>query len=174
MTSSLPHAPVRTEPTLPSLRELVAFVIAAAADRALVDRLRLDPVERTWIRLDGPGGSEAWLIGWPPGTGTGWHDHGGSAGAFAVARGYLDEFTPPRAASAGGDVVFAPGAEVRVRMSAHSARGLPEHHLHDVCNTSAEHAISVHVYAPALSRMTRYVHENGVLAPHSVEYPEEW
>ena len=46
---------------------------------------------RTWIRLDGPGGSEAWLIGWPPGTGTGWHDHGGSHGAFATAAGVLRE-----------------------------------------------------------------------------------
>lgn len=174
MISPLPHAPARTEPTVPSLRELVAFVIAAAADRELVDRLPLDPVERTWIRLDGPGGSEAWLIGWPPGTGTGWHDHGGAAGAFAVARGCLDEFTPPRAASAGGTVVFASGAEVRVRMSAHSARGLPEQHLHDVRNTSAEHAISLHVYAPALNRMNRYVHEDGVLAAHSVEYADDW
>ena len=40
--------------------------------------LPLDPEGRTWVRLDGPGGSEAWLIGWPPGTGTGWHDHADS------------------------------------------------------------------------------------------------
>ncbi|MBI0379756.1 cysteine dioxygenase, partial [Streptomyces albiflaviniger] len=58
----------------PSAAELLDFARRTAADAELVASLPLDPEGRTWLRLDGPGGSEAWLIGWPPGTGTGWHD----------------------------------------------------------------------------------------------------
>src|SRR5689334_20321814 len=36
---------------------------------------------------------EAWLLSWVPGQRTGLHDHGGSAGAFAVVRGVLSEAT---------------------------------------------------------------------------------
>lgn len=52
--------------TAPTQAELLDFVRRTAADAELVDSLPLDPEGRTWIRLDGPGGSEAWLIGWPP------------------------------------------------------------------------------------------------------------
>lgn len=69
----------------PTAAELLEFVRRTAADTDLIAALPLDPEGRTWIRLDGPGGSEAWLIGWPPGTGTGWHDHADSLGAFSTA-----------------------------------------------------------------------------------------
>ncbi|MEW5543049.1 cysteine dioxygenase, partial [Streptomyces cyaneofuscatus] len=71
----------------PTVAELLDFVRSAAEDEALIASLPLDPEGRTWVRLDGPGGSEAWLIGWPPGTGTGWHDHADSVGAFTTASG---------------------------------------------------------------------------------------
>lgn len=174
MTLPRQHARFPDKTTALPPRELVAFVIAAAADSALLARLDLDPVKRTWIRLRGPGNSEAWLIGWPPGSGTGWHDHGGATGAFAVARGCLDELTPPTTSTGRATATFAPGTEVRVRLSAHSARSLPDRHIHDVRNTSTEHAISIHVYSPALSRMNRYVHEGGRLTVHAVESADDW
>src|SRR3954447_27009918 len=36
-------------------------------------------------------GAQVWLLSWLPGQGTDLHDHGPSAGAFAVARGMLTE-----------------------------------------------------------------------------------
>ncbi|MDQ0840387.1 hypothetical protein QFZ68_000067 [Streptomyces sp. V1I6] len=71
--------------------QLLAFVRRIAADADLVAALPLDPQGRIWVRLEGPGGSEAWLIGWPPGAGTGWHDHAESIGAFTTAVGELTE-----------------------------------------------------------------------------------
>ena len=75
----------------PTSAELLDFVTRVAADSALIARLPLPEQGRTWMRLEGPDGSEAWLIGWPPGAETGWHDHGGSRGAFATAAGELAE-----------------------------------------------------------------------------------
>src|SRR6478752_5951016 len=49
----------------PTVAELLDFVRRTAEDAALVASLPLDPEGRTWLRLDGPGGSEAWLISWP-------------------------------------------------------------------------------------------------------------
>src|SRR3954468_20754269 len=111
--ASVPSAVSRAPPT-PTQAHLLAFVRRTAADAELIASLPLDPEGRTWVRLEGPGGSEAWLIGWPPGhgtgghregpggseawligwppgTGTGWHDHAESAGAFVTAAGELKE-----------------------------------------------------------------------------------
>lgn len=71
----------------PTAAELLDFVRRVASDAEIVASLPLDPEGRTWVQLEGPGGSEAWLIGWPPGTGTGWHDHADSVGAFTTAAG---------------------------------------------------------------------------------------
>ena len=51
------------------------------------------PAERTWIRLLATDDYELWLISWPPGAVTDWHDHGASSGAFTVLRGSLTEHT---------------------------------------------------------------------------------
>ena len=89
--SPAPAAEPATGSSAPTEAELLDFVRRTAADDELIASLPLDPEGRTWLRLNGPGGSEAWIIGWPPGTGTGWHDHGGSHGAFATAAGELTE-----------------------------------------------------------------------------------
>ncbi|MGZ4613275.1 MAG: cysteine dioxygenase [Kineosporiaceae bacterium] len=46
---------------------------------------------RHYTRLLACPGWEAWLLTWLPAQATGLHDHGGSAGAFAVLDGELDE-----------------------------------------------------------------------------------
>lgn len=84
-------AQVPGTPKTPTQADLLDFVRRTAADTELIASLPLDPEGRTWVRLEGPGGSEAWLIGWPPGTGTGWHDHADSVGAFLTASGELKE-----------------------------------------------------------------------------------
>ncbi|MFD8630870.1 MULTISPECIES: cysteine dioxygenase [unclassified Streptomyces] len=161
----------------PTAAELLAFAQRTAADPDVVASLPLDPEGRTWIRLDGPGGSEAWLIGWPPGTGTGWHDHAESRGAFATARGRLTEHSlSVRLPSEGWQSLhLASGVDRSRRLGAGAGRAFGEHHVHEVLNESAtEHAISVHAYYPPLPLIRRYSRSGPVLHLEQVERPADW
>lgn len=171
-----PTAPA-TPPSGPSPAQLLAFVREAAADSALVSSLPLDPQERTWIRLEGPGGSEAWLIGWPPGSGTGWHDHGGSHGAFATAAGALKEDSlAVRLPTEGWRTLELEDGVDRDRvLTEGDARAFGEHHVHEVRNESeGAHAVSIHAYYPPLPMMRRYSRTGAVLRLEEVELPGEW
>jgi predicted metal-dependent enzyme (double-stranded beta helix superfamily) len=103
---------------------------------------------------------EAWLLTWLPGQSTGLHDHGGSAGAFAVLDGVLDEtvLVPDEHSMARRNRPYAAG----------EIRGFGRHHVHDVAPAGGP-AVSLHVYAPALIGMTRYVLEDGALVPLASE-----
>ncbi|MFE1411451.1 cysteine dioxygenase [Streptomyces sp. NPDC085524] len=161
----------------PPAAELLAFALRTAADPDVVAALPLDPEGRTWIRLDGPGGSEAWLIGWPPGTGTGWHDHAESRGAFATARGRLTEHSlSVRLPSEGWQSLhLASGVDRSRQLGAGAGRAFGEHHVHEVLNESAtEHAISVHAYYPPLPLIRRYSRSGPVLHLEDVERPADW
>jgi Cysteine dioxygenase type I len=101
--------------------------------------------------------AEIWLLSWLPGQATALHDHGPSSGAFAVAHGRV--FERVVTASRGGRRARELGAALvagRVRM-------FGPHYVHQVRNTSAEPAVSVHVYAPRLSVMSTYRLENSRL-----------
>ncbi|WP_434597364.1 cysteine dioxygenase [Streptomyces sp. A5-4] len=164
-------------PAGPSAAELLAFVRRTAADASLVASLPLDPEGRTWVRLDGPYGSEAWLIGWPPGSGTGWHDHGGSHGAFAAAGGSLrEESLAARLPTEGWKTLeLADDVDRERRLTTGEGRAFGAHHVHQVLNESpGEHAISVHAYYPPLPMMRRYSRTGAVLRLEHVERPEEW
>ncbi|ARF57775.1 cysteine dioxygenase [Streptomyces gilvosporeus] len=161
----------------PSAAALLDFALRTAADTALIASLPLDPEGRTWIRLDGPDGSEAWLIGWPPGTGTGWHDHGGSRGAFATAAGELTEQSLAVQLPTEGwkTLELADGVDRRRRLGDGHGRAFGPHHVHQVLNLSAAtHAVSVHAYYPPLPLMRRYSRTGPVLRLEEVERPEEW
>ncbi|MDJ0464735.1 cysteine dioxygenase [Streptomyces sp. H27-C3] len=161
----------------PSSAELLEFVRRTAADASLVASLPLDPGGRTWVRLDGPSGSEAWLIGWPPGSGTGWHDHGGSHGAFAAAGGSLrEESLAARLPTEGWKTLeLADGVDRERQLTAGQGRAFGAHHVHQVLNESpGEHAISVHAYYPPLPMMRRYSRTGAVLRLEHVERPKEW
>lgn len=93
---------------------------------------------------------EAWLLTWLPGQSTGLHDHGGSAGAFAVVEGVVDE------AVLAPSTARAPGALVHHSLPAGRVRAFGGAHLHDVTNVGREPAVTLHVYAPALSTMRRF------------------
>ncbi|GGO55050.1 cysteine dioxygenase [Streptomyces daqingensis] len=172
------RGPTTTAPAAaPSEAELLDFVRATAADEQLVASLPLDPDGRTWLRLNGPGGSEAWIIGWPPGTGTGWHDHGGSRGAFATARGELTEDSlAARIPTEGWKTLeLADGVDRERRLSAGSGRAFGPHHVHQVLNESdGTHAVSVHAYYPPLPLMRRYSRTGALLRLEQVERPGEW
>ncbi|MCQ9130774.1 MULTISPECIES: cysteine dioxygenase [Streptomyces] len=161
----------------PTQADLLDFVRRTAADTELISSLPLDPEGRTWVRLEGPGGSEAWLIGWPPGTGTGWHDHADSVGAFQTARGTLKEYSLAARLPADGWKTLELADDVdRVRsLTAGHGRAFGRHHVHEVLNESpAEHAVSVHAYYPPLPGMRRYSRTGRVLRLEQVERPEDW
>lgn len=116
---------------------------------------RFDAASRWYARLFAAADHEAWLLTWLPGQSTDLHDHGGSAGAFALVSGALTEET----VHAGTN-----GAVLRsASFTAGDARPFGTRHVHRIVNTSTEPAISLHVYGPALTRMTRYRLRDGAL-----------
>ncbi|MFE1209555.1 cysteine dioxygenase [Streptomyces albidoflavus] len=179
LPSPTPETPAAHTAEGPGQAELLAFVRRAAADTALVATLPLDPEGRTWLRLDGPGGSEAWLIGWPPGTGTGWHDHGGSYGAFATAAGSLREDSLahrlPTDGRTGTTLELPEGIDRTRELSPPQGRAFGPHHVHQVLNTADHtHAVSVHAYYPPLPLMRRYSRSGQALRLEQIERPEDW
>jgi hypothetical protein len=95
------------------------------------------------VRLLATAEFDAWLLRWPPNTRVTPHDHGDSAGAFAVVSGELVELrwfaTGPRArtVSPGGPIIIERGV------------------VHDVIAGPGP-SLSVHVYSPPLTAMSFY------------------
>ncbi|WP_251829615.1 cysteine dioxygenase, partial [Streptomyces sp. ATCC 21386] len=138
-----PVVPLSSAPTssAPTQAELLAFARRTAADAELIASLPLDPEGRTWVRLEGPGGSEAWLIGWPPGTGTGWHDHADSVGAFVTAAGELKEYSLAARLPTDGwkTLELTEGVDRERQLPAGKGRSFGRHHVHEVLNLSLIH-----------------------------------
>jgi mannose-6-phosphate isomerase-like protein (cupin superfamily) len=134
-----------------------------ATDPDLRRHVDLDAADRSWRRLDATEHLEIWVIAWPPGSRTGWHDHLDSEGAFLVVEGGLLE----RAWS---------GGRVDERwLTTGDGRSFGRHHAHDVTNPGTRPALSVHVYSPSLRGMTRYTLDGGALRATGVERAgEEW
>ncbi|MEU3976820.1 cysteine dioxygenase [Streptomyces bacillaris] len=161
----------------PTVAELLDFVRRAAEDTALIASLPLDPEGRTWVRLDGPRGSEAWLIGWPPGTGTGWHDHADSVGAFTTASGTLKEHSLAVRLPTDGwkTLELNDGVDRERELAAGQGRAFGQNHVHEVLNESdSVHAVSVHAYYPPLPRIRRFSRTGAVLRLEQTEVPEDW
>jgi predicted metal-dependent enzyme (double-stranded beta helix superfamily) len=120
--------------------------------------VRLSANGRWYERLHRDEHLEVWLISWLPGHGTGFHDHGGSAGAFAVALGSLEEHD-----IAGARTV--PAGQVR---------GFGAGYIHDVRNAGQAPAVSVHVYSPPLAVMNRYERTDSGFDLRAREDSNEW
>lgn len=138
---SSPVAPAAPEP-LGVLAALVRDV--AARPERWHPQVRFQTEQRWWTRLDGPPGIDVWLLSWLATQGTELHDHGAAAAAFTVVRGALTEV---RAATPGLTTRTVRAGQVQT-----VAAGV----VHDVVNRDAEPAVSIHAYAPRLSRMTYY------------------
>jgi mannose-6-phosphate isomerase-like protein (cupin superfamily) len=106
--------------------------------------------------------AQIWLLSWLPGQGTDLHDHGTSAGAFAVARGTLTERV---VAARSREAVREDAAD----LAAGRVRWFGPHYVHQVTNTLDEPAVSIHVYAPALRWMNTYRVEHGALVRTGTE-----
>ncbi|MFF3852519.1 cysteine dioxygenase [Micromonospora sp. NPDC002575] len=132
--------------------DLLAVAARYAADPAgWPVPLRFDPEQRWYARLAVADDHEVWALSWLPGQGTDLHDHGGSSGAFLVVDGVLTEET-------------VSGGRLRPhRLAAGAGRRFGARHVHVVTNRDDQPAVSVHVYRPALTRMTRYRLVDGLL-----------
>lgn len=134
-----------------------------ATDPELRDLVDLTSRERTWRRLDATAHLEIWVIGWPVGTSTGWHDHLRSEGAFLTVEGTLAEQS------------WSQGTVHERLLGAGDGRGFGANHVHTVGPIDDTPALSVHVYSPALRGMTRYAWRDGALRPLGVERAgEQW
>jgi predicted metal-dependent enzyme (double-stranded beta helix superfamily) len=119
---------------------------------------RFNPSDRWYHRLAVADDHEVWLLTWLPGQGTDLHDHGGSAGAFHVFAGTLTEDT------------VTPEARITSRELGEGAgRRFGTRHIHRIINRSSRPAVSIHVYGPALTTMTRYRVGAGGLEVQTVE-----
>ncbi|MEU6617160.1 cysteine dioxygenase [Streptomyces parvus] len=178
VSSSAPSASAASSAgAAPAITELLEFVRRTARNEALIASLPLDPEGRTWIRLDGPGGSEAWLIGWPPGTGTGWHDHADSIGAFTTAAGALKENSLAVRLPTDGwkTLELTEGVDRSRELATGQGRAFGRNHVHEVLNESEDvHAVSVHAYYPPLPRIRRFSRTGAVLRLEQTESPGDW
>jgi predicted metal-dependent enzyme (double-stranded beta helix superfamily) len=139
--------------TSPRLHRLVRRL--AERTELWTPHVRFAAASRWSVRVAATDEYEAWLLTWLPGQSTGLHDHGGSAGAFTVLRGVLEESTMPPGGSRG------PAELVRRTLPAGRVRAFGPDLVHDVANPAppgtGEPAVSLHVYAPALETMRRFV-----------------
>ena len=131
--------------------ELLTAIATGLASVALPWELATGehPAERQFQLLIATDVYDAWLVHWPVGTGLDLHDHGGSAGAFAVVAGELEEG------------VIRDGATVTARVGPGASVVFGEGHVHAVVNRRDFGATSVHVYSPPLTSMGYYRHEVG-------------
>jgi mannose-6-phosphate isomerase-like protein (cupin superfamily) len=141
---------------------LLEVVRDHAADPDLLDLLDPCADERSWLRLLTTEDYELWLISWPVGAATDWHDHGPSAGAFTVLRGSLTEHT------------FTGGLQL-VDIGVGDGKAFGAGYAHDVRNASGRPALSLHAYSPRLTTMTRFRFRGDRLEMLGVERAgEEW
>ena len=155
MTATFPTASplVRPRPTSRTARAALAQYLSTHDPLRSVD---LTVPDRTWVRVEHGVDADIWLITWPAGSSTGWHDHGSATGAFVVLEGSLTEYVWTGVATA--TTLESPGV-----------REFDGSHIHDVVNHGVRTAVSLHAYAPSLAAMTRYELVRGRLQVTSVE-----
>ena len=102
--------------------------------------------ERRYQLLERTADYEVWVISWPVGVGLLLHDHGGSAGAFQVVDGVLEETS-----------TTVRGRRLRRRLiGPGQGKSFGAEYVHSIVNPETAPATSVHVYSPPLTSMTFY------------------
>lgn len=141
-TVALSAAPTSAHPALIARR--------LAADPARWRHLlAFHPGERFVTLLEQTAGQEIWLMSWLPGQGTDLHNHGGATGAFTVVSGTLTE----RVARGSGTEL---PVETVHRVTTGQSRVFGPGYVHQVTNTGAGPAVSIHVYRPGRLPMINY------------------
>jgi hypothetical protein len=155
--------------------QLLRWAAEAAATPGLLDRLTVTSHERSWIALHTPTDWDAWLVAWPGGSDTGWHDHQGAAGVLFVVQGRLTEFSLAGGPSLFSDDAVGGWSDVRTRrVDTGRGRAFGTNHVHHVVNEYEEIAYSVHVYSPKLRGMTRYAWQDDALLVTGTEPAGSW
>jgi predicted metal-dependent enzyme (double-stranded beta helix superfamily) len=168
-TTIRPTSPASMQPgQLLGARQLAEVVRRLAASPAeWVTRVRLNTAGRWYERIHLDDSHEVWVISWLPGQATGFHDHGGSAGAFAVVWGTLMERRVVGGVST-GHVLGKP-------VGAGGTRAFGPRYIHDLRNAApAVVAVSVHAYSPPIPQMTRYDLTPGGLVKLGIDGPAAW
>ncbi|MEU2350439.1 cysteine dioxygenase family protein [Modestobacter sp. NPDC049651] len=178
--TSLAPAPTHAAPTTPPAAlpsRAAALAVALTLHPDLWAPLVEYRAEERWTSLLDPAaaagvlapelhgdlaGAQVWLLSWLPGQGTVLHDHGASAGAFAVAGGTLTE----RVVATRTD---GTASETRADLAAGRVRYFGDHYVHQVTNPHDEPAVSVHVYTPGLRWMNSYEVAGGRLVRTGTE-----
>jgi Cysteine dioxygenase type I len=125
--------------------KLLALVRWMAAEVAPWSRYR-ELTGRKYELLERTADYELWVIYWPVAVGLSLHDHGGSAGAFQVVDGVLEETS-----------TSLRGRRLRRRLiGAGRGKAFGPEYVHSIVNPETAPATSVHAYSPALSSMTFY------------------
>ncbi len=164
--SASPASAARPRVTSTSPDRLRRLVRALASEPgAWASRVRYELDRRWYTLLEQDEDREIWLLSWLPGQQTGFHDHGGSAGAFAVASGRLEERAVRRGRPQLRGSALGTGA----------ARAFGPGYVHNVLNVSGHPAVSVHAYSPPLAEMNRFeITSSGLLAPAPGNVPTTW
>jgi predicted metal-dependent enzyme (double-stranded beta helix superfamily) len=131
----------------------------AGAPGQWLSLVRYDTSKRWYRRILLNEQYEVWLLSWLPGQQTGFHDHGPSAGAFAVVLGRLRERAAPSGRPEAIEKIVPQGA----------VRSFGPDYIHDVRNDSAQPAVSIHAYSPPLTTMRRFDVAAGGLLLATVE-----
>jgi len=135
---------IQIQSVLPRLRTLVDGI--ANSPEIWLPSIRFDLAERYCFRLRRDDDLEVWLICWDIGQDTLLHDHGGSVGAFAVAKGALVED-------------FGTIGNTRLRTRRHvagDAVAFGGDYLHNLVNVGTAPTVSIHAYSPPLRVMNFY------------------
>ncbi len=139
----------------------------AASPAEWLGRVRLNPEGRWYERIHLDDSHEVWVISWLPGQETGFHDHGGSAGAFAVVWGTLVERRVVGATTT-GQVLAKP-------VRAGGSRAFGPRYIHNVGNADTRSVgVSVHAYSPPMPAMTRYDLTSAGLVVRDTEGAAAW
>lgn len=92
---------------------------------------------------------EVWLMTWPAGATTDWHDHGAADSAMVVVRGELI------------DRLWKGGSEHWRELRADDEIGIAPRTAHNLTNVGDGVAVTIHAYSPGLADLTPYAWENG-------------
>ena len=156
MTTALPHDLDRRE-----LRALVGEL--AAQPEQWLPLVRRGVGQRTFAQLRRDSHVDVWVISWPRGGDTGFHDHDLSRGAVAVVEGEVIE-----------ERLVLGGAPRRLCHRAGDVFDFDASHVHRMRQVYDVPAVSVHAYSPPLWRMGTYVVDaDGTLRRESISYAEE-
>jgi hypothetical protein len=142
-SAKLLHPASRFEAHVLSVEALADIAAGLArVERSVPPRPSSSPASPRSIRLLGTAAYDVWLITWPPETGMGDHDHGGSASVLQVVSGELVEILAEVGDEAGPGRARAlrPGCSTTMRPS----------QSHELWNPHQVDATSVHVYSPPL------------------------